>query len=459
MNSFYTLSNILRGKWLIDPGFAESQGAIIANILNRYTEFRQQEPDPLTAYGAALQGHKISIARYSWAIGWNQSEKDSVAVVKLKGPLLKDDQYCGQIGMETIGSILKQADGHPNIVGIVLSIDSPGGTVDGTEALATIVKNLQKPVIAHVNGMMTSAAAWIGTSADQVMSSTDTDEVGSIGVLLSFADFQPYWESMGIKFHTITATTSPEKVKIFNDLRQGKYEQYIKEVLDPLDEKFMRAIRENRPSVEDRHLTGKVFFAREVMGVFVDSIGTIEEAIAKVYDMAKEKDKPGSASDSVINAENNESHSTFLNMKYPNLAKALNLDNESFVMESDGMRSFSQEEMEAVENALGSDTSTELQSAVTTLESTLESVNQILAEREATIAQRDQLIAQREQRISELESENAALRGKPAETPIAAISETDPATADKAPKAISEDAENPLDAINEIAKEYLGKEL
>ena len=40
-----------------------------------------------------------------------------------------------------------------------------------------------------------------------------------------------------------------------------------------------------------------------------------------------------------------------------------------------------------------------------------------------------------------------------------AISENDPGTADKAPKAISEDAENPLDAINEIAKEYLGKEL
>lgn len=452
MHSFFTLSHILRGKWLIDPGFAQSQGAILANILNRYTEFRQQEPDPMTAYGASLQGDKISVARYSWAIGWDQAEKESVAVVKLKGPLLKDDQSCGPVGMETIGSILKQADAHPNISGMVLSIDSPGGTVDGTEALATIVKNLQKPVIAHVNGLMASAAAWIGTSADFVMASTDTDEVGSIGVLLSFADMQPYWESLGIKFHTLTASTSPEKVKMFSDLRQGNYEQYIKEVLDPLDEKFMRAMRENRPALEDRHLTGKVFFAREVMGALVDSIGTLEEAILKVHQMARERNSQGTGNASGLIAQNNESHSILLTMKYPKLAKALNLDNESFVMESDGLRTFSQEEMEAVENALGADHSPELQAAITTLESTLDSVNLAVSQREATLAERDRQIA-------ELQKENETLRSKPAEMPVTAISSTDPATGDKTPRAVSEDAEDPMEALSAVAQEYFGKTL
>ena len=93
---------------------------------------------------------------------------------------------------------------------------------------------------------------------------------------------------MGVKFHTITASTSPEKVKMWEDLRAGKYENYIKEILDPLDQKFMNTIRENCPNVEDKHLSGKTFFARDVMGVFVDSIGTLEDAILRAAELAEE---------------------------------------------------------------------------------------------------------------------------------------------------------------------------
>jgi hypothetical protein len=111
-----------------------------------------------------------------------------------------------------------------------------------------------------------------------------------VGVILNFADMRPVYEKQGVVFHTVVASTSPDKQKSYNDLRAGKYDDMIKEVLDPLDEKFMNAVRENRKDkgVEDRHLTGKVFFARDVMGVFVDSIGTIETAILRAAELAQE---------------------------------------------------------------------------------------------------------------------------------------------------------------------------
>jgi hypothetical protein len=103
---------------------------------------------------------------------------------------------------------------------------------------------------------------------------------------------QPYWESKGVKFHTIAASSSPEKNKMFEELRAGNYEAYIKEVLDPLDEKFMETIRQNFPNCEDKHLTGKVFFARDVMGVFVNSIGTLADAVSRAYQLSnKEEEK------------------------------------------------------------------------------------------------------------------------------------------------------------------------
>lgn len=337
MTSIQLISAILRGKWLLEPNFAVTQGSVIASVLNRKTEVEEQEPDEFSAYAVSAQN--ITGVRYSWYRGFDKAPPKSVAVVSVSGPLMKEDQFCGPIGMATIGQIIKEAENHANIDAIVLSIDSPGGTVDGTETLANIVKSTQKPIVTFVDGLMASAALWIGSSADEIIASTDTDEIGSVGVLMSFADIQPYWEKKGVKFHTITASTSPEKVKMWEDLREGKYDTYIKDILDPLDEKFMNVIKENRPGVEDQHLTGKVFFARDVMGVFVDSIGTIEEAILRAYELANPEDE-----------EDSENHQNTKSMKqFEKLNAALGVDSLEAVDES---VSLNEEQLQALEDQL-----------------------------------------------------------------------------------------------------------
>lgn len=301
MNSIQLISAIIKGKWLVEPNFAISQGSIIASILNKSNHIQKQEVDPMSAF-AIDASNPASATRFSYYNGFDKAPAGSVAVISLKGALMKADQYCGASGTATIGNIIQTADNHHNIKSIVLHIDSPGGTVDGTEALANIIKNTKKPILSFVDGLMASAALWIGSSANEIMASTDTDEIGSVGVLMSFMDIQGYWEKQGVAFHTITASTSPEKVKMWEDLRAGNYTEYIKEILDPLDEKFMNVIRENRPNVEDKHLTGKVFFARDVMGIFVDSIGTLEDAILRASEMADVNEQTASNSNPNINS-------------------------------------------------------------------------------------------------------------------------------------------------------------
>ena len=204
---------------------------------------------------------------------------------------MKEDMVCGPAGTATLARIIQQADNNPNISAIVLHIDSPGGTVDGTEALANIIRNTDKPVVAFADGLMASAAFWIGSAANEIIASTDTDEIGSVGVIMRFADWQPHWEKKGVKFHTIAASTSPEKNKAFDELREGNYDAYVKEVLDPIDKKFMDVIKERFPDCEDKHLTGKVFFARDVMDVFVNSIGTLNDAIARAYQLSNPEEE------------------------------------------------------------------------------------------------------------------------------------------------------------------------
>ena len=268
---FSLLSSLIRGKWLIEPLFAIEAHKVIGDLMNGQLVIASEKPMMNLTYKAST--------------GEKEKTSGMVAVIGLKGTLLKDDQDCGPEGMASIGRYLQQADKNTNIDAIVLHIDSPGGTVDGTEALANIVKNIRKPVVSYVDGLMASAALWVGSSADEIWASSDTDEVGSVGVLLSFADVQPMWEARGIKFHKIVSSYSPDKTKLFDDLMAGNYEGYRQEFLDPIAVKFQSAVRANRPAVRDEHLTGKVYLAKDVMGVFVDRIGTIEQAITRALEL------------------------------------------------------------------------------------------------------------------------------------------------------------------------------
>lgn len=289
MHSIHFLSAILKGNWLIEPNFAFAQGSLIASFINRQTEFTPEISNPLTAF--AVDAKDSNGTKYSNSEGFKGAPSKSVVVISVKGVLMKEDMVCGPAGTATLGRIIQQADNNPNISAIVLQIDSPGGTVDGTEALANIIRNTDKPVVAFADGLMASAAFWIGSAADEIIASTDTDEIGSVGVIMRFADWQPHWEKKGVKFHTIAASTSPEKNKAFDELREGNYDAYVKEVLDPIDKKFMNVIKERFPVCEDKHLTGKVFFARDVMDVFVNSIGTLNDAITRAYQLSNPEEE------------------------------------------------------------------------------------------------------------------------------------------------------------------------
>ena len=370
MHAIQFLSAILKGNWLIEPNFAFAQGSLIALFINRQTEIALETTTPLAAY--AIDAKDINGTKYSIKEGFSGAPKNAVAVISVKGVLMKEDMVCGPAGTATIGRIIQQADNHPNISSIVLHIDSPGGTVDGTEALANIIRNTIKPVVAFADGLMASAAFWIGSAASEIIASTDTDEIGSVGVIMRFADWQPHWEKKGVKFHTVAASASPEKNKAFYELREGNYDSYIKEVLDPIDQKFMDTIKERFPCCEQKHLTGKVFFARDVMGIFVNSIGTLSDAVARAYELANHEE-----TNSNHNLKNRRSMKQFTKLNAVLGVDALESVDESISM--------NEEQLELVESALHQNDQA-ITEARTEAETQRDSANASLATAQSTLA-------------------------------------------------------------------------
>src|SRR4029453_14892345 len=89
----------------------------------------------------------------------------------------------------------------PAVKGVVLDVDSPGGSVYGVRELADEIRAArgQKPVEAVANAFMASAAYYIGSAAEKVWV-TPSGSAGSIGVYDAHVDLSKFTETMGEKW-------------------------------------------------------------------------------------------------------------------------------------------------------------------------------------------------------------------------------------------------------------------
>lgn len=122
--------------------------------------------------------------------------------IKVSGTILGSSEPDGGFsdffaeGGNTYGYDVKDqlyaAADDPSISGVILEIDSPGGTIYGATAIADGVwyykQKTNKPVYAHIEGLGASAAYWAAASADRIYADNGSS-VGSIGVILGPVEF------------------------------------------------------------------------------------------------------------------------------------------------------------------------------------------------------------------------------------------------------------------------------
>lgn len=285
------LLQALNHVWLIEPNAADNYALILHKLFTgesaSFSISEQDEKPRDFAWIVNASGQRIGTIA--------DAVDNGVAVINLKGAVMKYD-YCGAAGTQSMMKALQQANDNPSVSAILLQIDSPGGSVDGTQQFATAIKNSAKPVVAYVNGMMASAAMWIGSAAQQRMASSNTDTIGSIGTMAAWNDWKGYYERVGVKPHQVYATASTHKNLPFREANglnaDGKtnYEPMIKTWLDPTNEEFMNAIQQNLPKADNTVLNGAAYIATEAKKKgLIDKIGTFEEAVKTAMKLGKQQ--------------------------------------------------------------------------------------------------------------------------------------------------------------------------
>ena len=208
---------------------------------------------------------------------WTVRKRGNVAIMAVHGAISRYDSFLnwlrGGTALEDLALDLKTAIDNPNIKGIVLDIDSPGGEAAGINEFAEMVRASSKPIVAYVGNQAASAALWIASAAPQIVVN-QTAELGSLGVVFGYRPTES-------KIVEIVSTTSPKK-RLDPGTEEGRAE--IQQRADDLAGVFIAKVAKYRGTTEEKVKSdfgqGGMMIAEKAIKVgMADNFGSLEGVI------------------------------------------------------------------------------------------------------------------------------------------------------------------------------------
>lgn len=216
------------------------------------------------------------------AIGHFETTPEGAALICISGPITKYGSSMSDMPHGLIGArkAIRDAAANPSIKGIVLHIDSPGGTVAGiTDCAEDILRaRAVKPVIAFVEDMGASAAYWLASQADRVIANTGA-AVGSIGVYNVVSDWSKFYETQGVAV-TVIKSGAFKGVGVEGAPVEDEHKADIQRVVDSIHGLFVGAVNAGRKRDLSALADGRVWIGEEALALgLVDQVGTLADAI------------------------------------------------------------------------------------------------------------------------------------------------------------------------------------
>lgn len=216
--------------------------------------------------------------------------KGNVLVIPVQKFISKVDipQY-GIIGTSTIQRLIEGVAKDPSIIGVVLHINNPGGTVLNTTETARQIFNFSKPIVAFVEDLAASSGFYLASACKYIFVSGPSAVLGNIGTKSSGIDYQGIFEKLGAKSWEIYSSESYNKDLGFTKALAGDPADYQAMILDPYSNLFMNDVRQFRPQIAEADLHGNVYLGDTAIEKgMADAIGTLDDAIMKVQELSKQ---------------------------------------------------------------------------------------------------------------------------------------------------------------------------
>jgi protease-4 len=225
-----------------------------------------------------------------------------ILLVDISGTISEQEKSGGLLGqaapsmVSLIRESLQKAEKDDRIVGLILRINSPGGTVTASDIIHHDIvefrKRKQVPVLACIMGVGASGGYYVAAAADEIIAHP-TSVTGSIGVILMKFNVEGLMGKIGVEEQ---AVKSGDKKDIMSPFRRATPEEIKlgQEIIDQLYARFLDVIMArpgNRLSRDElrRLADGRVYTAGQALdGKLIDRVGYLDDVIASVRKLTKD---------------------------------------------------------------------------------------------------------------------------------------------------------------------------
>jgi protease-4 len=241
----------------------------------------------LVGIGLAIVGLAAVLDRVGSGIGMNVGLGPTVAVVELTGEIRDAEQL-----VESLVSLRKD----PQVVSVVLRIDSPGGGVAPSQELYEEIVRLRevKPIVASLGNIAASGGYYVAAATNVIVAAPGT-LTGSIGVIMEFRQLQGLAEKIGLTEqvvksgpykdigHPLRPMTDAER-KLLQGMVDDVYQQFVDAVATGrnLDAARVRALAD-----------GRLYSGSQAKAAgLVDELGGLNTAVRVAWERAGQTGEP-----------------------------------------------------------------------------------------------------------------------------------------------------------------------
>lgn len=223
--------------------------------------------------------------------------KDKVAVVGIEGMILDSFEtwspFARNVDSASAKKELREILEDDNVKGVLLRLNSPGGTVGASQELYQVIEELKaagKPIVASMGDVCASGCYYLASAADKIIANPGT-LTGSIGVIAQGFNLTGLLFKIGVQDRTFKSGKykdlgSPmrnmtlEEQQIMQALLDDSYDQFLNDVAkargverDALDPKAQGLIYTGRQALEAQ---------------LVDKLGTYEDSKELMRELLEE---------------------------------------------------------------------------------------------------------------------------------------------------------------------------
>lgn len=206
---------------------------------------------------------------------------DGVAVISISGVMMKQHtSYGGGTSTVLVRRLLSKAIKDPQVVGIALKLDTPGGTVAGTQELADDLAASSKPTMAFCSDLTASAGYWVASQCGTIWAN-ELASVGSIGTYCVVADTSKAYAEAGVVIHVVRAGAFKGAMTEGTPITEEQLAE-AQRLVDGINAKFLETVARGRGISAEQVATladGRVHLAADAKAMgLVDHIGSWEVA-------------------------------------------------------------------------------------------------------------------------------------------------------------------------------------